>query len=216
MDDRTLTTPTRTLVEEAIDRGDAPEAKRLVHLMERDWLANKDYSINWIASLLSFIGERYGEATVEEALRDFGDRFLKARRVASANTTPRKVAEAVARAMKANGGVVTRFTEDDEKLTLEFDCGSGGMLVGSGAYTDERAYLTLREPSAMLGDREEMPVYCAHCPIHNEVQPIEWIGAPSTVQFPGTIPGERCVHHVYKDASAIPDEVFARARRTLR
>ena len=211
MDDHAVVTSTRTLVEEAMDRGDLAEAKRLLALMESDWLGNKEYSINWIASLLSFIGERYGEPAVEDALRDFGERFLRARRASVADVPARKVAEAVARAMKANGGAITRFAEDDEKFTLEFACGSGGMLIDSGAYQDDRHYLTLREPGPMLGDLDAMPVYCSHCPIHNELQPIEWTGLPTTVQFPGTKPGERCVHHVYKDADAIPAEVFARA-----
>jgi hypothetical protein len=211
MDDRTLTTPTRQLVADAIDAGDAATAKKLVHQMEHDWLRNKEYSINWIASLLSFIGERFGEPMVEQALRDFGERFLRQRRAGVDQVPARKVAEAVARAMKANGGTVTRFAEDDEKFTLEFDCGSGGMLISSGAYADERHYLTLKEPGPMRADLDEMPVYCAHCPMHNEIQPIEWTGHPTTVQFPGTVPGERCVHHVYKDVGSIPSEVYARA-----
>lgn len=198
MDDRALTTSTRTLVEEAIDAGDAAEAKRLLGLMERDWLANKDYSINWIASTLSFIGERFGEPAVEDALRDFGERFLRARRTASSEVPARRVAEAVARAMKANGGTVTRVVEDAGSITLEFECGSGGMLIRSGAYDDDRNYLTLREPGPMLGGLNQMPVYCAHCPIHNEVMPAEWFGAATTQQFPPTVPGERCVHRIAK------------------
>lgn len=211
MDDRAVTTPTRALIDEALEAGDLEEAGRLVGLMERDWLANKEYSINWIASLLSFIGERFGEPAVEEALLDFGERFLRHRRAGIDQVPARKVVEAVARAMKANGGTVTRFAEDAEKYTLEFDCGSGGMLIDSGAYTDARGYLTLREPSRMLAGLDAMPVYCAHCPIHNELQPIEWTGHPTTVQFPDSVPGTRCVHHVYKDVSSIPPEVYARA-----
>jgi len=195
MDLREIETPTRALVEEAIDRGDGTEAKRLLFHMEQDWFRNKDYSINWIAQLLSFIGRRMGEPAVEEALRDFGERYLRARR--SPDVAPRKVAEAVVRAMKANGGEVT-WDEDGEAYTLSFRCGSGGKLIEDGAYRAPRDYLVLRQPGPMLAGLDEMPAYCAHCPIHNEVQPTEWFGAPSTVQFPGTEPGARCVHRVSK------------------
>ena len=66
MDTREIETPTSQLIAEAIDAGDGARAKKLLHLMVADWERNKDYSINWIAQLLSFIGRRLGEPAVEE------------------------------------------------------------------------------------------------------------------------------------------------------
>jgi hypothetical protein len=208
MDVREIETPTAQLIEEAIDAGDAARAKKLLHLMVGDWLRNKDYSINWIAQLLSFIGRELGEPAVERALRDLGERFVRPRR-SGASVDPRKRMEAVARAMKANGADV-EFTEDVEKYVLSFRCGTGGMLIDSGAYSEPTNYLTLREKGPVTFGRDELPVYCAHCSVNNEIQPIEWAGVPDTVEEPQRAPGERCVHHIYKDAASIPDEVFAR------
>ena len=208
MDVREIETPTAQLIEEAIDAGDAARAKKLLHLMVGDWERNKDYSINWIAQLLSFIGRRLGEPAVEEALRDLGDRFVRPRRGVGA-ADARKRMEGIARGMKANGADV-EFGEDEEKYVLSFRCGSGGMLIDSGAYSDPKNYLTLRERGPVTFGRDELPVYCAHCSVNNEIQPIEWDGAPQTVEYPPEQPGERCVHHIYKDAASIPDEVFAR------
>jgi len=207
MDVREIETPTAQLIEEAIDAGDGARAKKLLHLMVGDWERNKDYSINWIAQLLSFIGRRLGEPAVEEALRDLGERFVRPRRGAPADA--RKRMEGIARGMKANGADV-QFGEDDEKYELSFRCGSGGMLIDSGAYSDPKNYLTLRERGPVTFGRDELPVYCAHCSVNNEIQPIEWDGAPQTVEYPPEQPGERCVHHIYKDAASIPEEVFAR------
>jgi len=208
MDERAITTPTPVLIEEAIDRGDVAEAKRLLHHMVSDWHRNKDHSINWITSLLSFIGRRMGEPAVEEALRDFGARYLRARRATDPGA--RKRMEGIVRGMKANGASV-ELDEDDEKFILSFACASGGMLIDEGAYGPPKDYLTLRSPGPMTFGREQLPVYCAHCSINNEIQPIEWDGVPATVQFPPRAPGERCTHHVYKDPRAIPDEVYRRA-----
>ena len=213
MDEHEITTPVRTLVEEAIDRGDVAEAKRLLERMEADWLRNKDYSINWITSLLSFIGRRLGEPAVEEALRDFGDRFLRDRRAAQVGVEPRKRMEGLVRAMKANGADVT-FDEDDEKFVLAFRCGSGGKLIDDGAYGPPRDYLTLRERGPRTLGRPELPVYCAHCSINNEIEGIEQTGVPVTIEFPPERPGERCVHHVYKDPASIPDEIYRRVGKT--
>jgi hypothetical protein len=209
MDRRAIETPTRTLVEEAIDRGDAAEAKRLLARMEADWLRNKEYSINWIASLLSFIGRRLGQAAVEEALRDFGVRYLRERRAGLAGVDARARMEGIARAMKANGAEVT-LEEDAEKYVLSFRCGTGGKLIDDGAYAPPRDYLVLRGPAPITFGREALPVYCAHCSVNNEIQPIEETGVPVTVEFPPAGPGERCVHHVYKHPAAIPEEIYRR------
>ncbi len=58
--------------------------------------------------------------------------------------------------------------------------------------------------------RDELPVYCAHCSVNNEMQPVEWGGAPTTVEHPPERKGEACVHHIYKDVRAIPDDVYRR------
>jgi hypothetical protein len=210
MDQREMETPARTLVEAAIDRGDAAEAKRLVARMEADWLRNKDYSINWITSLLSFIGRRLGEDAVEEALRDFGGRYLRERRAGYASVTPDQRLEGLVRAMKANGGEV-EISEDEDKFVASFRCGSGGKLIDDGAYAAPRDYLTLHGPTPVTFGRATLPVYCAHCSVNNEIEPIEQSGVPVTVEFPPERPGERCVHHVYKQPGAIPDEIYRRA-----
>jgi hypothetical protein len=209
MNDTVLVEPVYFAIAAAIDRSDPAEAKRLLGLMVGDWRRNKDYSINWITSLLSFIGARLGEEAVEEALRDFGERYLKARRYSAETVVPRKRMEGIVRAMKANGGTA-EVSEDAEKWSLSFRCGTGGKLIDEGAYSDGRAYLTLSGPSPVTFGRESLPAYCAHCSVNNEIQAIEWEGAPATVEFPPTAPGERCVHHVYKNASDIPAEIYER------
>src|SRR2546426_11772017 len=89
MDTREIETPTSQLIEEAIDAGEGARAKKLLHLIVGDWERNKDYSINWIAQLLSFIGRRLGEPAVEEALRDLGERFVRPRRGGAADAPQR-------------------------------------------------------------------------------------------------------------------------------
>jgi hypothetical protein len=213
MDQREIETPTPDLIAEAIDAGDGARAKQLLHFMVRDWTRNKDFSINWITQLLSFIGRRLGEPAVEEALRDLGDRFVRPRRADAVEVDARKRMEGVARGMKANGADV-ELSEDDEKYVLSFRCGSGGMLIDEGAYGPPKDYLMLREKGPVTFGRDELPVYCAHCSVNNEIQPIEWDGAPNTVQHPPMKAGERCVHHIYKDRASIPVEIYTRVGKT--
>src|SRR5205809_5221163 len=117
--------------------------------------------------------------------------------------------EGLVRAMKANGADVA-FEEEEDRFVVSFRCGSGGMLIDDGAYGPPRDYLTLREPGPRTFGRESLPVYCAHCSVNNEMEGIEQTGVPVTIEFPPERPGERCVHHVYKDPALIPAEIYER------
>jgi hypothetical protein len=46
--------------------------------------------------------------------------------------------------------------------------------------------------------------------VNNEIQPLEWGESPTSIEHPPTKPGERCVHHVYKDVRDTPVEAFRR------
>ena len=176
------------------------------------WGSLKDYSINWITSLLTFIGEELGEESVEEALRKTGDEFVRPRRDTGTDwgSLPASVrAKVIARTMVSNMGSVD-VDEDDEKIVLSFRCGTGGRLIDEGRYEGDPAYLTLQEQSGRTFMRDELPVYCAHCSVNNEMQPVEWGGAPTSIEHPPERKGEACVHHIYKDTSAIPDDAYER------
>src|SRR3954462_11957678 len=125
------------------------------------------YSIEWITSLLSFIARELGEDAVERALRTSGDDFIHDRRQGPWDELPANVrAKVIARAMVANGGAC-EVDEDDDKVVLSFQCGSGGRLIDEGRYdVDGGSYLTLRERSGRTFSRAELPVYCAHCSVN--------------------------------------------------
>jgi hypothetical protein len=165
--------------------------------------------------LLSFIGRELGEEAVERALRASGDDFITQRRSPDGGPAwdelPAEVrAKAIARAMVANGGACD-VVEDDDKIVLSFECGSGGRLIDDGRYDEHGGpYLTLRQRAGRTFGRDSLPVYCAHCSVNNEIQPIGAGGTPTSIEFPPEAPGERCVHHVYRDVDAMPDDVYVR------
>jgi hypothetical protein len=200
---------------EAIADGRLDDAVALIDDAAQRTRGLQIYSIEWITSLLSFVGRELGEEAVERALRASSDDFIRARREPPGappwDTLPATVrAKAIARAMVANGGGCD-VTEDDEKIVLSFRCGSGGRLIDEGRYdVDDGPYVTLRERGGRTFERESLPVYCAHCSVHNEIQPVEWGGTPTSIEYPPERAGEPCVHHVYKDVSTIPDDAYVR------
>ena len=210
MDLETTTVPAWDQAKAAIAAGDDERAVELIDVAVRRWRSLQDYSISWVTSLLSFIGRELGEEAVERALRTFGEEFVRPRRGDGWDGLPAETrATAVARAMVANFGQC-EVEEDDTKITLSFRCGTGGRLIDEGRYDGDDGFLVLREKDGRTFMRDELPVYCAHCSVNNEMQAVEWGGAPTTVEFPPTGPGEPCVHHVYKDPASMPDDVYLR------
>ena len=198
---------------QAIDEGDLALAQDQLDRAERLARELKQYSIRWIAELLSWIGETEGEAAVEAALRQFGERNLADRATPEHDwwSVPAEVrAKVVARAMLANGAGV-ELSEDDENIVMSYRCGSGGWLVDSGAYD---GLLTLTESGPRTFGRYSMWVYCAHCSVNNEIQAVETTGRLTSVEFPSERPGEPCVRHVYRDPDVIPEEIYVRIGKT--
>jgi hypothetical protein len=207
-----MTTPLWEQAKRAVAAGDAETANRRIDDAVERWRNLQDYSINWITSLLSFIGRELDEDAVERALRQSGEEFVRGRRssgdVWDALSAEQR-AKAIAFAMVSNFGEC-EVDEDDEKITLSFRCGSGGRLIDEGRYEGDDAFLQLSEPGPRTFGRERLPVYCAHCSVNNEIQPVEWGSAPTTVEHPPQRPGDPCVHHIYRDQSDLPAEVYLR------
>ena len=196
----------------ALGRGNPEEAAALIDRAVEQWRGLKEYSINWITSLLTFIGEEMGEDAVERSLRKTGEEFVRPRRDTGSDwgSIPAAArAKVIARAMLGNMGEVD-VEEDDEKIVLSFKCGSGGMLIDEGKYEGEHPYLKLREKGPRTFMRDEYWVYCAHCSVNNEIQAVEWGQSPTSIEYPPEKPGERCVHHIYKNPADIPDEAYER------
>jgi hypothetical protein len=206
----TMTEPAWDQAKAAMAAGDTEQAAALIDAAVRRWRYLQDYSISWVTSLLSFVGRELGEDGVERALRAFGEEYVRPRRSPEWDDLSAEArATNIVRSMVANFGTC-EVEEDDEKITLSFRCGTGGRLIDEGRYEGDDAFLVLRERGGRTFMRDELPVYCAHCSINNEIQPVEWGRPPTTVEHPPAGPGEPCVHHVYKDTSAMPTEVFER------
>lgn len=211
-----METPIWEQAKAAIDAGDGAQAKVLIDRAVTQWASLKDYSINWITSLLTFVAEELGEDAVERALRKTGDEFVRPRRTTGTewgSLPAAQRAKVIARAMVANMGKV-EVSEDDDKIVLAFQCGTGGKLIDDGRYAGDHPYWTLREPGGRTFSRDELPVYCAHCSMNNEIQPVEWGSSPTSIEFPPEHPGEPCIHHVYKDVAATPAEAYVRIGKT--
>jgi hypothetical protein len=199
-------------VRAALDAGDLDAARVAVERWATAVRSLQVFSHEWITSLLSFVGRELGDDGVERSLRAFGDEYVLPRRdpVAWEQLPVAVRAGVIAKAMLTNGGSV-QASADDEGITLAFRCGSGGRLVDEGRYdVDGGPYLTLQGPSPLTFGRPSLPVYCAHCPVHNELLELERGSVPTSVEEPTTGPGGVCVHRVPADPRALDPWVWTR------
>ena len=219
---RAAAVPDHDRVLAAVRAGDAAGAEAALASLVDRFAGLQDYSVNWVTSLLSFIGRELGEGAVEDALREFGDGYLAERRARPDGSPPWRDLpgggpgpgrDPAHGGQRGNG----RVDADEDRIELSFRCGTGGRLVDEGRYDPVgagagRGYLRLQGDGPATFGEPGLPVYCAHCSINNEVQPLERDGVPTTVEFPTRRPGEPCVHHVYRDLDRLPEEVLERLR----
>jgi hypothetical protein len=201
--------PTMDRAIEALERGDAEEARRLCEEMKGEGQVVHDLMVELIAGLITFVHDRVGEDAVEEAWTEVMERSWKRDAEKIERSDRRQIAEAIAATWRAHstsgvGPHAGSFTveEDDEKLTFRMNpCGTGQKLWKRGFYEgDNPLALTERAHDWSYG-RKDFPIYCTHCPLMNQLLPVKWFGHelyPS--QPPADFDKDPCTWHWYKQA----------------
>ncbi len=214
-----LSRPTMDRAIEALDAGDADEARRLCEEMKGEWLMLHDLMAESLLALISFIQARLGDEGVREAWEETCEKGWRRHHDAIRNVDRRELVYLLAatwRAHSASGvgedpGAFT-IEEDDEKVTFRMNpCGSGQRLWRLGRYEGENGYALMEEEHDWAYNRKGFPIYCTHCSFMNEILPIQWIGYPIYPSHPpGDYDHDPCVWHWYKDPAEIPDEHWSR------
>ena len=215
---REMARPTMVRAIEALERGDAEEAKRLCEEMRHESQFMHDLLVDGVAGLISFVKEKLGDEGVEEAWRWSLERSWRRPVETIAKTDRRQVAKALAATWRAHStsGVGPKpgafeIAEDDEKLTFTMNpCGSGQRLWRNRRYGPEGWGVTDGAHDWSYG-RAGFPLYCTHCAFMNEALPIRWIGYPV---YPSDPPEDfdhdPCTWYWYKDPADIPARHFER------
>ncbi len=186
------------LLYESLEEGNIKEAKILAQRMYNEFLGMHDLYRDWVTHLLSFVGDRFGDEVLYEALEEtvkgFNQRLAKHY---TGKSTKRKV-EILLGGFR---GHLQSFDieEDDEKLTITpKPCGSGGRLIKDGGYRSPFNFLKISKPQSMTFSQPDFPVYCAHCYFQN-ITPIESGGDPLFITEPSKDPGNiPCRIYIYK------------------
>lgn len=213
-----LSEPTMDRAIAAIDRGDLEEARQICRSMKYEWLMLHDLMAESVLGLISFVQDELGDEGVGRAWRSQTERGWHHHHDAINELDRRKVVELLAATWRAHSGSGVgehpgAFTieEDDEKLTFRMNpCGSGQRLVRKGIY-EKGGYGRTKAAYDWSFDREDFPLYCAHCTFMNESMPIEWSGYPLyPADPPDDFHADPCTWYWYKDPDDIPERHWNR------
>ncbi|MGI5850333.1 MAG: hypothetical protein ACOX8Q_09795 [Christensenellales bacterium] len=207
---------------EAIDDGDLERARYWCRREAETKNLTHDMFVDWLAALCSFICDTNGEETVVQVIRELMvAKFSNTESVAERRALIEEkglrawVTWCIELARQHHSYPGLTVAEDDEKIIITLNpCGSGGRLINAGLFEGEDGYRKLRKPGPHTWGETDIPVYCVHCPLGQEIIPIE-VGGPGAQfwvhasPFPKK-PGDPCIHYLYKNPADIPQEYYER------
>ena len=204
-----LGTETIELLKQAIEQGDLKKARGLSQRMFKEFYSQHEGYRDTVVALLSFIGRKYGQDVLYEAIHDAFMGFADLAKLYEGQDIRRQV-EMLAMGLRGHLNSLI-IEEDDEKITVMMNpCGSGGRAILNGSYEPQGKFMRVKKHPIMTLDRDDFPVYCCHCPFQDLI-PMEDSGFPIWVTEPsenlGKVP---CKFMLYKDRKQIPEKYYQR------
>lgn len=200
---------TADLIQQAIDEGDTEKAKKLCRRMYKEFYSMHEGFRDTVTSLLTFIGRRYGNEVLFDALHEGFQSFAELARLYRGQDIRNKV-EMLAAGLRGHLTPL-KIEEDEEKITIMMTpCGSGGRAVLNGSYEPQGKFLRVKKHPVMTLGKDDFPVYCCHCPFQDLI-PMEDSGFPIWVTEPSDDIGKTpCKFILYKDQKLIPERYYQR------
>lgn len=189
---------TLDVLQEKIAAGDRAAAAKLAERMHSEFQGMHDLYRDWVTDLLGFIGERFGDDVLAEALDKGVNRYTARFRPRYQGKDARRRLQMLAAGLRGHLEAFEITEEPDEFVISMTTCGSGGRLVRDGGYEGPDAFAKIANPQPMSFGRADFPVYCAHCHYQNQA-PVGPNGEPLMVTEPAQKLGvEPCIMRVRK------------------
>ena len=212
MDPRELKELSRSYLDRAIEAMDDGHIEKAKDLLETQRVETKnchDLMVDYVWTLLTYIGKHYGEEGVHKAL-EFRHGVQKQVAERMLDMSPEDAVRFKAKIHRGHHSVFT-IVEEPERYVMRLDpCNTGGRMLRQRMDQPPIGLLCTKEPHNWTWNKEDVSYYCAHCAMH-EIQGMEK-GAPHPTwvfECPEN-PDDPCVQYCYKRTEYVPEVYFER------
>lgn len=163
---------------EAIEAGNKKQALTYTRQIWEEGRPLHDLYGDYVASLLTFIAQQFGEEWVEKANRYVGEELWKPLIMAMKDKEPEALAEVFAAFLRAHG-YDFYCDEDEEKFHfVAHYCPSGGRMKKDGKEDTSKRHAfsfgTTKKAYPWSFNKTAISYYCCHCALFMDMLPREW------------------------------------------
>ena len=209
---------------DAVKAGDRETTLKLIDYVQLEGKGNHDTYCDWSYALLTWIADNCGEEKLPEVLGYCKEKvkiayFNQLKNLKTVKQQVQWFAEVMRAHHSGPGETGTiKVWEEKDKYVIEFDpCGSGGRMRRTGEL-DKTPPRT--GPPYNLGKTKkayswswgmkDVPYYCLHCGVWQEVMPMEAGDAPGRINDYNPDPNAPCRWYFYKNPELIPEKYYKR------
>lgn len=191
----------------ALDKGDIEEAKKCALVMEEEAKHAHDLMVDFVWTLLTYIGNNYGDEEVMKALRfrhkgkaQVAERML--------GMTPEEAVRFKTMIHRAHHSNMS-LSEEEDRFVLKLDpCNTGGRMRREGLDREPVNLGKVKKGFPESWNRPDVSYYCVHCGLHSIMSVEKGAPHPTWIYVCPEDPREPCLQYCYKTTAAVPEKYF--------
>jgi hypothetical protein len=191
----------------ALDRQDIEEARRCALTMEKEAKHAHDLMVDYVWTLLTYIGNNYGDEEVVKALRfrHSCQAQVAERMLGMSSEDAVRFKTMIHRAHHSN----MELSEEADRFVLKLDpCNTGGRMLREGLDNPPVNLGKFKKGFPESWNRSGVSYYCAHCGLHSIVSVEKGAPHPTWIYRCPENPQDPCYQYCYKRTEDVPDEYF--------
>jgi hypothetical protein len=192
----------------ALDEQNIEEAKKCAQVMDEESKHAHDLMVDYVWTLLTYIGNNYGDEEVIKALRfrHSCQAQVAEKMLGMSPEDAVRFKTMIHRAHHSN----MELTEEEDRFVLKLDpCNTGGRMLREGLDQPPVNLGKLKQGFPESWHRSDISYYCAHCGLHAIMGVEKGAPHPTWIYRCPENPQDPCYQYCYKSTEDVPEEYFA-------
>jgi len=191
----------------ALDQNDIEEAKKCAKTMEEESKHAHDLMVDFVWTLLTYIGNNYGDEEVVKALRfrhDCQDQVAER----MLNLSPEDTVRFKTMIHRAHHSSMT-LTEEKDRFVLKLDpCNTGGRMLRKGLDKPPVNLGKVKKGRPESWSRPDISYYRAHCGLLSLISVEKGAPHPTWIYKCPENSNDPCIQYHYKRTEDVPEKYF--------